>query len=73
MPVPTDSIDALPYSGDANDFSGGYALGDTVVTSTSGPSVARNTSCPTKWRRMPTILFNGSVTCIGSRTIGTRH
>ena len=29
-PLPTDSIDALPYSGEANDFSGGYAIGDTV-------------------------------------------
>ena len=31
MPLATDSIDPLPYSGQANDFSGGYAIGDTVA------------------------------------------
>ena len=30
MPSPTDSIESLPYSGQANDFSGGYNVGDTI-------------------------------------------
>ena len=65
MPVPTDSIDALPYSGDANDFSGGYALGDTVAdfhlwTLNGEEYILSNEVEADK----PTILFNGSVTCI---------
>ena len=31
VPAGTDSIDALPYLGEQNDFSGGYAIGDTVA------------------------------------------
>ena len=65
MPIPSDSIDALPYSGEVNDFSGGYALGDTIgdfhLWSFLGDEfiLSQNIN-PNK----PTIIFNGSATCV---------
>ena len=65
QPLPTDSIDDLPYSGEANDFSGGYAIGDTVGdfhlwTLNGNEFILSNEVEETK----PTILFNGSATCV---------
>ena len=31
MPMPEDSIEMVPYSGEANDFSGGYNVGLSFV------------------------------------------
>ena len=65
MPLPGDSIDALPYSGEANDFSGGYALGDTVgdfhLWSLNGEEFVLSNEVEAG---KPTILFNGSATCV---------
>ena len=65
QPLPTDSIDALPYSGQANDFSGGYALGDTVADfhlwSLNGEEFILSNEVE---ENKPTILFNGSATCV---------
>lgn len=65
MPLPTDSIDDVPYSGELNDFSGGYALGDTIgdfhLWSLLGEDfILSNGINPDK----PTIIFNGSATCV---------
>jgi len=65
FPLPTDSIDAVPYSGELNEFDGGYALGDTVgdfhLWSLEGEEfLLSNEVDPNK----PTIIFNGSATCI---------
>jgi len=64
-PLPSDSIDALPYSGEINDFSGGYAVGDTVGdfhlwTLNGGEFILSNEV----EENIPTILFNGSATCV---------
>lgn len=65
MPLPTDSIDPLPYSGQANDFSGGYAIGDTVADfhlwSLNGAEFVLSNEVEAD---KPTIIFNGSITCI---------
>lgn len=65
MPLPGDSIDALPYSGEANDFSGGYALGDTVgdfhLWTLNGEEFVLSNEVEAG---KPTILFNGSATCV---------
>ena len=65
MPLPTDSVDALPYSGQANDFSGGYAIGDTVanfhIWSLDGEEMVLSNSVEAE---KPTVIFNGSITCI---------
>ena len=73
QPLPTDSIDAVPYSGDLNEFDGGYALGDTVgdfhLWSLQGEEfLLSNEVDPEK----PTIIFNGSATCIRFQTTGTQ-
>ena len=65
MPLPTDSIDLIPYSGELNDFNGGYALGDTIgdfhLWSLNGDDfILSNEIDPDK----PTIIFNGSATCV---------
>lgn len=64
-PLATDSIDAVPYSGELNNFEGGYALGDTVGdfhlwTLQGEEYLLSNEVDPNK----PTIIFNGSATCI---------
>lgn len=64
-PLPTDSIDPVPYSGELNTFDGGYALGDTVGdfhlwTLQGEEFLLSNEVDPNK----PTIIFNGSATCI---------
>ena len=64
-PLATDSIDPVPYSGELNEFEGGYALGDTVgdfhLWSLDGEEfLLSNEVDPSK----PTIIFNGSATCI---------
>ncbi|MBL6645885.1 MAG: hypothetical protein ISP55_05485 [Flavobacteriales bacterium] len=64
-PQPADSIDAVPYSGELNDFSGGYDIGDTVgdfhLWSLEGEEfLLSNEVDPEK----PTIIFNGSSTCV---------
>ncbi len=64
-PLPTDSVDAVPYSGELNEFEGGYALGDTVgdfhLWSLLGEEyLLSNEVDPEK----PTIIFNGSATCV---------
>lgn len=64
-PLSTDSIDLVPYSGELNNFDGGYALGDTVgdfhLWSLQGEEfLLSNVVDPNK----PTIIFNGSATCI---------
>ena len=65
MPLPTDSIDPVPYSGELNTFDGGYAVGDTIgdfrLWSLDGDDfILSNEIDPEK----PTIIFNGSATCI---------
>lgn len=65
MPLPTDSIDPVPYSGELNNFSGGYAEGDTVGdfhlwTLNGDDVILSNFIDPDK----PTIIFNGSATCV---------
>lgn len=64
-PLPSDSIDTVPYSGELNEFDGGYAIGDTVgdfhLWSMAGEEfLLSNEVDPEK----PTIIFNGSATCI---------
>ena len=65
MPLPTDSIDPLPCSGQANDFSGGCAIGDTVADfhlwSLNGAEFVLSNEVEAD---KPTIIFNGSITCI---------
>ena len=65
MPALTDSVDALPYSGQANDFSGGYAVGDTVadfhIWSLNGEELVLSAAVEAD---KPTVIFNGSITCI---------
>lgn len=65
MPLPNDSIDDLPYSGELNDFSGGYAIGDTIgdfhLWSFLGEEFILSQQInPSK----PTIILNGSATCV---------
>jgi hypothetical protein len=65
QPLPTDSIDSVPYSGELNEFDGGYAIGDTVgdfhLWNLSGEEfLLSNEVDPEK----PTIIFNGSATCV---------
>ena len=65
QPQPADSIDAVPYSGEVNDFTGGYNVGDTVgdfhLWSLDGEEfLLSNEVDPEK----PTIIFNGSSTCV---------
>lgn len=64
-PLPTDSIEAVPYSGELNEFDGGYAIGDTVgdfhLWNMEGEEfLLSNEVDPNK----PTIIFNGSATCV---------
>lgn len=64
-PLPTDSVDAVPYSGELNEFDGGYAIGDTIgdfhLWSLQGEEyLLSNEVDPDK----PTIIFNGSATCV---------
>lgn len=64
-PLATDSIDLVPYSGELNEFTGGYAIGDTVGdfhlwTMQGEEFLLSNEIDPTK----PTIILNGSATCI---------
>ena len=64
-PLATDSIESLPYSGEANDFSGGYAIGDTVgdfhLWTLNGEEFLLSNEVE---EDKPTILFNGSATCV---------
>lgn len=64
-PLPTDSIEPLPYSGEFNDFSGGYAIGDTVgdfhLWTLNGEEFILSNEVE---QNKPTILFNGSSTCV---------
>ena len=65
MPMPEDSIEMVPYSGEANDFSGGYNVGDTVGdfhlwTLNGEEYLLSNEVSPDK----PTIIFDGSASCI---------
>ena len=64
-PLSTDSIDAVPYSGELNEFDGGYAVGDTVGdfhlwTLEGEEFLLSNEVDPEK----PTIILNGSATCV---------
>ena len=65
QPLPTDSIELVPYSGEANDFSGGYAVGDTVgdfhLWTLNGEEFLLSNEVE---ENKPTILFNGSATCV---------
>lgn len=65
MPSPTDSIESLPYSGQANDFSGGYNVGDTIsdfhLWTLQGEEFLLSNEVD---ELRPTILFNGSATCV---------
>ena len=65
QPLHTDSIELVPYSGEANDFSGGYAVGDTVgdfhLWTLNGEEFLLSNEVE---ENKPTILFNGSATCV---------
>ena len=65
QPLHTDSIELMPYSGEANDFSGGYAVGDTVgdfhLWTLNGEEFLLSNEVE---ENKPTILFNGSATCV---------
>lgn len=65
MPLPTDSILPLPYSGEANDFSGGYAVGDTVTNfrlwTLAGEEFILSEEVTAE---KPIILLDASITCI---------
>lgn len=65
VPAGTDSIDALPYLGEQNDFSGGYAIGDTVadfqVWSAEGAAFRLAQAMDAG---QYAIIFDGSATCI---------
>ena len=65
MPLPEDSIELVPYSGEANDFTGGYNVGDTVgdfhLWTLNGNEFLLSNEVEAE---KPTILFNGSASCI---------
>lgn len=65
MPDATDSIDALPYLGELNDFSGGYAIGDTAADfqawNPNGNSFRLSQAMDAGQHA---IIFDGSATCV---------